>query len=232
MQGEITGVSLGPGEPELITLKAFRTLDVADAIYCPGVMGKSGQWRSKSLDILRALSLDQAKIHCFEVPMSKDRTRVNDCYDKICLEMAGKAAAGERVSVVAEGDAGFYSSANYLFVKLQAMGQKVKMIAGVPAFIAAGASVGLHIVKQEEKLLVLPGVVDLPELEEYSEAGTVMVIMKLSQCTAVLHEFIRHHPELSFHYFENVGTPDEFYTSSPSCICEKEFPYFSLMIIR
>ena len=57
---------------------------------------------------------------------------------------------------MAEGDAGFYSSIHYLFDKLWADQIEVEQIAGVPAFIAAGAAAGLHIVKQTERLLVIP----------------------------------------------------------------------------
>lgn len=53
MKGKIIGVSLGPGEPELITLKALRALEAADVIYCPATYGADGKEKSRAWDILR-----------------------------------------------------------------------------------------------------------------------------------------------------------------------------------
>ena len=153
MTGNISGVSLGPGEPELITLKALKALQEADVIYCPGTQAKS-----RARDILEALPIKMDRVRLFHVPMSKDRTLANQAYDAICAEIANLVAMGKNVAITAEGDSGFYSSVNYMFDKLACMGLPISTIAGVPAFIAAGAISGLHIVKQEEELVVLPGI--------------------------------------------------------------------------
>ena len=72
---------------------------------------------SKAARILEALGINTAKIRLFLVPMSTDRTAVNKVYDEICKEMAECAGAGQKVSLTAEGDACFYSSAHYIFEK-------------------------------------------------------------------------------------------------------------------
>ena len=148
---------MGPGEPELITLKALKALQEADVIYCPGTQAKS-----RARDILEALPIKMDRVRLFHVPMSKDRTLANQAYDAICAEIANLVAMGKNVAITAEGDSGFYSSVNYMFDKLACMGLPISTIAGVPAFIAAGAISGLHIVKQEEELVVLPGIVYTP----------------------------------------------------------------------
>ena len=65
---------------------------------------------------------------------------------------------------------------------------------------------GLHIVSQEERLIVIPGHVTAKELDDYLKHQTVVVIMKLSQCIDEVHQCIINHPEYQYHYFENVGT--------------------------
>jgi len=227
MKGKIVGVSLGPGEPELITLKALKALQGADIIYCPGT-----QTKSRSGDILQALPVDMERVRLFHVPMSKDRTFANQAYDALCTEIASLVATGKNVAITAEGDSGFYSSVNYMFDKLASMNFPVTTVAGVPAFIAAGAISGLHIVKQEEKLIVLPGKTTLEELHELTTTNHVIVIMKLSQCTDTVHEFIRQHPDAEYHYYQNVGTANEQHETDRNALVEIEFPYFSLMIIR
>ena len=98
--------------------------------------------------------------------------------------------------------------------------------------IAAGAISGLHIVKQEEKLVVLPGTTTAEELDALLSNGHVVVIMKLSQCTEEIHRFMQKSPCHEYHYYENVGTSDELHTTAYNDITRKDFPYFSLMIIR
>ncbi|KIO44282.1 MULTISPECIES: precorrin-2 C(20)-methyltransferase [Sanguibacteroides] len=230
--GKIINVSLGPGNPELITVKSLKTLQESTSIYCPGTADKNGNFKSRSLTILRALPVDTTRIHCFPVPMSKDRTEANRMYDQIALEIQEKINKGEIVSITAEGDSGFYSSGNYLFEKLSNAGIPITTSAGIPAFIAAGALAGLHIVKQEEKLIVLPGTVSSGELQGLIEKNYVIVIMKLSQCTDEIHRFIAKNPSLHVHYFENIGTTGELYYQDKEEIMTKEFPYFSLMIIK
>ena len=87
-------------------------------------------------------------------------------------------------------------------------------------------------VKQEEQIIVIPGMLTAEELSKKIKTGNVIVIMKLSQCVEAVHTCIRLHPETNFHYFENVGTGEEFYTSDRKQIQRKIFPYFSLMIIQ
>lgn len=230
-KGKIVGVSLGPGEPELITWKALNALKEADVIFCPGTMGKDGVFKSRALDILLALPVDISKVSTFHLPMSRNREEALRAYDTVCEEMIGLVALGKNIAVTAEGDACFYSSANYMYEKLRSAGLPVEMVAGVPAFIAAGASVGLHVVKQQERLLVIPGDVILEELLEVVVARRSVVIMKVPLGEAILRPFIARHPELHYHYFEQVGTAQEFYTSEREQILERSFTYFSILFI-
>lgn len=228
----ISFVSLGPGEPELITVKGLRQLQKADIIYCPATHNRQGETISRAADIVRALEISETAIRCFTLPMSKDRTEAWKVYDALYNDVATQYAEGKQIVIVAEGDAGFYSSIQYIYDKFTGAGITVQRIAGIPAFIAAGALAGLHIVKQEEQIVVIPGTPSAAELSEKINAGYVIVIMKLSQCVDAVHECIRKHPQTQFHYFENVGTEKEYYTSDRKVIADKAYPYFSLMIIQ
>ena len=228
----ISFVSLGPGEPELITVKGLRQLQKADIIYCPATRNRQRETISRAADIVRALEINETAIHCFILPMSKDRTEAWKVYDTLYNEAATQYVEGKQIVIVAEGDAGFYSSIQYLYDKFTDAGIAVQRIAGIPAFIAAGALAGLHIVKQEEQIVVIPGTPSAAELSEKINAGYVIVIMKLSQCVDAVHDCIRKYPQTQFHYFENVGTEKEYYTSDRKVIADKVYPYFSLMIIQ
>lgn len=226
-------VSLGPGEAELITLKGLNILKNSDCIFCPATLDKEGKRSSRALDILTELGISQNKLSFFHVPMSKDRSLAIEAYNKVSQEASEAYGRGLKVAIVAEGDAGFYSSVHYVFDTLKDKDIPVKHIAGIPAFIASGALAGIHIVKQEEELNVIPGVISAQSLKQKIEEGKTVVIMKVSQCQEAVEQCIADLPNATFHYFENVGVQGkEFYTTDIQEIVSRKFPYFSLMIIH
>ena len=85
MNHPIHFVSLGPGDPELITLKGLKTLQKADIIYCPATQGKHGII-SRATDILKAIEVDESLIHPFILPMSKERTDALNAYNELFLD--------------------------------------------------------------------------------------------------------------------------------------------------
>lgn len=249
----VSFVSLGPGDPELITLKGLRLLREADIIYCPAsVISEKGRREtagseipvntetekkeksgntSRAAKILEALEIDSRRVCLFPLPMSKDRDAALRTYDRVYEQAAQACRESKKAVIVAEGDAGFYSSVQYIYDRFIENGIPVERTAGVPAFIAAGALAGIHIVKQEEPLSVLPGIVDCNVLLQSLEQGTHAVIMKLSQSEAQIKECMRLAPWHHWHYFENIGTEREFYTDSIESILQRRFPYFSLIIV-
>lgn len=232
MNHPIHFVSLGPGDPELITLKGLKTLQKADIIYCPATQGKHGTV-SRATDILKALEINESSIHSFILPMSKERVDALNAYNELFLDAKAEYLSEKRIVIVAEGDAGFYSSIQYVYDKFEEVGIPVERIAGIPAFIAAGALAGIHIVKLEEQINVIPGTASFDELSAKIENGVVIVIMKLPGCQKAIQTCIRQYADkAAFHYFENVGTEREYYTSDTDAILSKDFPYFSLLIIQ
>lgn len=225
-------VSLGPGEAELITVKGLKALQVADCIFCPETQTRNGRTLSRAADIMHQLEISEAAVYRFSLPMSKQRNKALDAYDRVYTEACQLHKEGKKVCIVAEGDAGFYASVHYIYEKLQAAEIPVKHIPGIPAFIAAGALGGLHIASQEDRLTVIPGITKAEEIEKLINEKSTVVIMKLSQCTDEVHRCIRLHPDFSYHYFENVGTPNEKYLSDYKQIEIINFPYFSILIIQ
>ena len=229
MNHPIHFVSLGPGDPELITLKGLKTLQKADIIYCPATQGKHGII-SRATDILKAIEVDESLIHPFILPMSKERTDALNAYNELFLDAQAEYLKGKQIVIVAEGDAGFYSSIQYVYDKFEEAGIPVDRIAGIPAFIAAGALAGIHIVKQEEQINVIPGTASFDELSAKIENGMIIVIMKLPGCQEAIHTCIRQYADKAvFHYFENVGTGKEYYTTDITTIHSKDF-HFSLRL--
>ncbi|MBK5720386.1 precorrin-2 C(20)-methyltransferase [Dysgonomonas sp. Marseille-P4677] len=233
MSDYVTFISLGPGDPELISLKGLKSLQKADFIFCPSTSLSGGRISSRALDILLELGIGKSKIKLFDIPMSKNRSLAIDSYRKVSDEIAFLYRKGYEIAVTAEGHAGFYSSSYYIEEDLIARNILTQQIAGIPAFIACGALANIHIVKQEEELNVIPGIISFEELFNRIEKGKTLVVMKASQCESVIKQAVIEIPNITIHYFENAGIVNkELYTQDKSEILSQKFPYFSLIIIH
>ena len=115
MSYPICFVSLGPGDPELITLKGLKKLRQADIIYCPATISKSGQLLSRAARIIEELEIEKSVVQFFTLPMSKDRTEVWKVYDTLYEKAISARDKEKKVVIVAEGDAGVYSSIQYIY---------------------------------------------------------------------------------------------------------------------
>lgn len=231
-QTAIQFVSLGPGDPELITLKSLHALQAADCIFCPTTLRRDGTRISRSADILHQLHIPDEAIHPFNLPMSKERSGAHDAYNEVYRQARQLHEKGLRVCIVAEGDAGLYSSIHYVLERLQADGLPVSQLAGIPAFIASGACANLHLASQEERLTLFPGNATAHELTLLTAQPHTVVVMKLPQCADEVKRFLSDYPQLEYHYFEHTGMANECYLTDSQAIIERTFPYFSLLIIQ
>ena len=228
MSNPVLFVSLGPGDPELVTLKTLRALQESDVVFCPATKGGS-----RSMFILSALEVAPDKIRAFAVPMSEERSEAKEAYRRVARDAAEAHHAGRRVVITAEGDAGFYATTDYISEELAAEGIPSSRIAGVPAFLACGALADITVARQNEGMEIVPGTLS-PEMAATMLAkGKTVVVMKASRCEAAIKRAVGEILGAEFHYFENAGVAGkEFHTSDHEVILARKFPYFSLVIIR
>lgn len=234
MSKPIYFVSLGPGEPELITLQALHLLESADVIYTPVALAPNGKRSSKAEEIMLALGIKSEQISTYDLPMSKDRSGAKAVY----LEVANRIIVGHHeapnqiVAVVAEGDSGFYSSSAYISDLLIEAGIAFKQLPGVPAFIASNALIGGQLVQLEEQLHVIPGEATTDEWQRAWQSGHTIVVMKGSLCQDEILRAMEEYPQRSWHYLEFVGQEKEYYSQDLEEIKTRRFPYFSIIISK
>ena len=227
----VTFLSLGPGDPELLTLKAVRLLREADVVMIPATQGSDGQVSSRAQTII-AEWVAEEQMHLYPLSMSKNREAALQTYDTMVNDAAALFREGRRVVIAVEGDVSIYASIHYVLCQLKADGIPVEQVPGIPSFIAAAAMADLSLVSQQQRLAVLPGDADVATLQQLLDTRHVVVVMKLSQCAEAVKDFLRQHPAAECHYFENVGNPGAYYTASHDEILSRPFPYFSLCIFR
>lgn len=226
-------VSLGAGDPQLVTLKAIKALSEADYIFLPSTQLNSGAISSYAQEILKSYDLDDKQVELFQIPMKKDRSEAMRVYADVSEKLIELQKQKQKIVVAAEGDISFYASIHNIYDNLKNKGVVVEKVPGIPAFIACGALLNQPLVQQKEELEVIPHAIELDELKAKVKQGKVLVLMKISQSETVLKQALRAIPQAQFHYFENVGIKGkEFYSNDRKEIEEREFLYFSIMIIK
>jgi len=226
MNGKLYGVSVGPGDPELITIKALNRIKTSDIIFAPG---KSKE-NSKAYNIARKAynDIDEKKIEIIDWPMTRDRDILNSCYidcaDKICKYLR----SGLDVSFLTIGDISIYSTFIYIKNIVEEKGYECNMIAGVPSFCAAASSMGTELVTKDEKLYILPATNDLQD--DLRKVSACKVIMKPSALGDV-KKLLKDGNFKDVSLIVNAGTQDEEIYKNISEFPDK-IPYLSLIIVK
>ena len=152
-QGILYGVGVGPGDPELLTLKALRTLERCPVIAAPQT--KSGEMLA--LDIVRqAAPLEGKTILPLFFTMARDKSQQHDAHEAAADAIAEHLKAGRDVAMLNLGDVSIYATFGYIMDILKERGYESVMIPGVPSFCAAAARLGVTLVRGETPLHIAP----------------------------------------------------------------------------
>ena len=175
-RGTLYGVGLGPGAPDLMTLRAARLIEGADVVAYPTLAGGESFARSIAADLIKP---DAVEI-VMDVPMSVERQPAQDAYDAGALAIAEALEAGRDVVCLCEGDPFFYGSFMYLFARLSAR-YRVEVVPGVTSITACAARAGMPLAARNERLTVLPGPLPEDELRSRIEGAESVVVMKVGR---------------------------------------------------
>lgn len=171
--GRLYGVGVGPGDPELLTLKAARILGTADVVAVPD----KGSGERTALGIVKDLVAGKELLAC-PTPMVRDKNLLDGCYEEIADRVCGLLDEGKTVAFITLGDPAVYSTYLYVHKKVLARGYDAELIPGVPSFCAVAARLNTSLCEGAERLLVVPasyeGVdecLDFPANKVFMKAG-------------------------------------------------------------
>ena len=157
-QGVFYAVSVGPGDPELMTRQACRVLEACGVIAAPRM--KSG--RMLALDIAGgAVDMRGKTILPLDFTMAHDAAVREESYRTAAGAIEAALAAGRDVAMVNLGDVSVYATAYYILERIRADGFEVVMCPGVTSFCAVAARLGRSLTRMEEPLHILPGSMDM-----------------------------------------------------------------------
>ena len=156
--GILYGVGVGPGDKELITLKAVRVLKEADIIAVPVTKGGA----MTAYEIVEDHIKDK-EIHKYYMPMTKDFEELERNYEEISDSVEEYLKNGKNVAFITLGDPSVYSTYMRINRIVQKRGYDTELIAGVPSFCAAAARLNIALCDRDEPLIILPASYDIDD---------------------------------------------------------------------
>ncbi|MEL7258052.1 MAG: precorrin-2 C(20)-methyltransferase [Pseudomonadota bacterium] len=225
MPGKLYGIGLGPGDPDLMTLKAHRLISNAQVVAYPTLAGADSFARSIAGDVIPV----GAREIVMDVPMTTDRAPAQAAYDNGAAEISSALDAGLDVICLCEGDPFFYGSFMYLFARLSQR-YDVEVVPGVTSITTCAARAGLPLAARNERLTVLPGPLPEDELRNRIEGAESVAIMKVGRHLSKIRGVI---DALGFTpkavYVERASLPDE--VVCPLAEAPEKAPYFSMILL-
>ena len=171
-KGKVYGVGVGPGDPELMTLKAVRVIGESTVI---AAVGKEIE-KSKAYQIARAAvpEIEGKTKLSLPMPMTSDSEMLRKAHEEAVRSMQTFLDQGISVVYITLGDPTIYCTFSYLQKILEKKGYEVELVSGVPSFCAAAARLGISLAEKEEELHIIPAVYGLEEKLEYPGRHVLM----------------------------------------------------------
>lgn len=224
-KGRLFGVGVGPGDPELMTLKAHRLISAAQVVAYPTLAGAESFARSIAA---HALPAGVPEI-VMDVPMTTDRAPAQAAYDIGAAQIAEALEAGHDVVCLCEGDPFFYGSFMYLFARLSG-DYEVEVVPGVTSVTTCAARAGMPLAARNERVTILPGPLPADELKTRIAGAESVVIMKVGRHLTKIRDVIADLGLVDHAtYVERASLPDE-------KVCRlddapEKAPYFSMILL-
>lgn len=202
-KGTLYGVSVGPGDPELMTLKAVRMIRSADVVAVPDI----GHGRQTARCIAGEHLEGKHVVSC-PTPMTRDHARALESYERNADTLCSFLDAGLDVAYLVLGDATVYSSYMYVHRIVCARGYDASIVPGVTSFCAAAARLGRALCEGSERLLIAPGLA--ADLDETLDIQASTVFMKTGHALPdLLDKLSSRGLAASAGMVANCGLPDE-----------------------
>ncbi|HEX4586392.1 MAG TPA: precorrin-2 C(20)-methyltransferase [Mycobacterium sp.] len=233
-RGTLWGVGLGPGDPELVTVKAARLIAEADVVAYHSARHGRSIARAIAEPYLRPGQLEEHLVY----PVTTETTdhpggyagAMEDFYRESADRIAAHLEAGRNVALLAEGDPLFYSSYMHMHARLTERFDAV-IVPGVTSVSAASAATGTPLVQGDEVLTILPGTLPVDELKRRLADADAAVVLKLGRSYPAVREALSSAGRLDqTFYVERASTQKERVLPAGEVDAEA-VPYFSLAML-
>jgi precorrin-2/cobalt-factor-2 C20-methyltransferase len=232
--GKLLGVGVGPGDPELMTLKAMRALGEADVV---AHFAKAGNASHSRAIIERHLRPGVTELPLYypvttELASCSDgyRDAIRDFYDGAAATIAAHLEAGRVVAVIAEGDPLFYGSYMHLHTRL-AQRYPTEIVAGVTGMSGCWSAAGMPIAQGNDVFTVLPATLPETELERRLADADAVVVMKVGRHLPKLRRALERSGRLPRAIYVERGTMADAQMIPLAAKPDDEAPYFAIVLV-
>lgn len=221
------GLGVGPGDPELLTLKAWRIISEAPVIAYPKANGGESLARSCAAPFIPEDIIELA----IDLPMRSEREPAQAAYDQAALAIAAHLDAGRDVAFLCEGDPFFYGSFRYLFERLGSAHETV-IVPGITSLTACAAQARRPLVARNDVLKVLPAPLDEARLKAEIAGADAVAILKVGPHFEKVRRILR---ELGLEAHAVVVERATLEDERISCLKDIPVgarPYFSMILVH
>ncbi len=232
--GKLWGVGLGPGDPELVTVKAARVIAEADVIAFHSARHGKSISRAIAEPYMRPGQIEEHLIY----PVTTETTdhpggyqgAIDEFYAESAERLAVHLAAGRNVALLAAGDPLFYSSYMHMHKRL-AYRFEAEVIPGVTSVSAASAALGTPLVEGDEVLTILPGTLPVEELTRHLRDTDAAAILKLGRTYPAVRQALSDAGRLDdAKYVERASGAGQRVLDAAD-VNDDEVPYFSIAVL-
>ena len=228
MSGKLYGVGVGPGDPELLTLKALRLIKENQAIAVPG----NDIYTSVAYKIVKGAyeELDKKTLFPVAMPMTKDPAVLQANHEKAADDVEKYLKEGQNVVFLTLGDPTVYSTYLYVHKRILKRGYEAEIVSGITSFCAVAARLNMGLVEMAEPLHVIPATYKAQEMDQILELPGTKVLIKTGKKMQQVRESILNSGQDAV-MIENCGMEDEKIYRSAEEIPESS-GYYSLIIVK
>ncbi len=232
MLGTLYGIGVGPGDPELLTLKAIKILKKVSHIFAAS---SSKNDYSVALEIVKDYISDKVDVKFLSFPMTYDQEELETAWNDNCRQVIELLKAGKDVAFITIGDPLIYSTYIYLLKKVkQALPEApIQTIPGITSFQAAAACCNLPIVEREEVMALVSGAQGVNHLEKVLGFCDTVVLLKVyRQMPKILETLKERSLENSICFVSRCGLDKQEVFYNIKDLDGKNPHYLSLMIVK
>lgn len=228
MGGILYGIGVGPGDPQLLTLRAKTLLENAKVLAVP--VKKQGA-QSTALGIIKqVIDIENKTVMELEFPMEHSRDALEMSHSAAADKIAQTLDLGTDVMLITLGDVSVYSTCTYVLKKIRERGYKTEIIPGIPSFCSGAAKAGLSLVEGHENMAVISGVKDRTAIEKALDVFENIVLMKAGARMPLVFDILGSKDLLdTATVISNIGMEDEYI--GPVDV-NRSYGYFTTVIIK
>ncbi|MDX9797476.1 MAG: precorrin-2 C(20)-methyltransferase [Methanofastidiosum sp.] len=230
MKGKLYGVGVGPGDPDLITIKAVNTLKTVDAIVSPESSKDKG---SVAYEIAKKYLKDDVEIIYLTFPMSYEEDKLKSIWENNANIIESEINKGRILAFITLGDPTIYSTYSYMLEHLKKRGIEIETIPGIPSFCAICSRINMPLALGNETIAIIPvtnessnfifnSTKDFDNIVLMKPSANSTLIVKIIESLDLAEKFV---------LAQKIGTKEEKISNKLEDI-KNDIPYLSSIIIK